>query len=191
MTDNGEREEGTESRRFSGEKVFSLDESGSPDDIFSDHIAHPRGHDAVVPPGVSVIRTRPVCGDTVELSVAFTKKGCAIRGVGSGCAVNRVSTSLLCETMAGRSLRDCHRLLALLRELLRELMAIPPPENSEKDRFVELADAIILGDMSRYPARVPCVLLAWEAFGECLTSWEAEKGTGADSHPEKGLVDDL
>jgi NifU-like protein involved in Fe-S cluster formation len=154
----------SDSYRFTRKEDLGKENEQTNDDIFADHVVHPRGRDISITGGFSIIRKRPVCGDTVELSVSFNDYGCSLRGVASGCAVNRASTSLLCETMSGVSRSDCERIYYLFNEM----MQAGSIDELDKSRFSELGDAIILLDLKRYPARIPCMMLAWNAFGECL-----------------------
>ena len=153
-----------DSDRFTRTGVLGKENAQTNDDIFADHVVHPRGRDISIRGGFSITRNRPVCGDKVELSVSFDEHGCSLRGVASGCAVNRASTSLLCEAMSGLSRSDCERNYSLFQEM----MQAGSIDEVQKTRFSELGDAIILLDLKRYPARIPCVMLAWNAFGECL-----------------------
>ena len=154
----------SKSYRITSKGALGKENAQTNDDIFADHVAHPRGRDVSIDGGFSIIRNRPVCGDTVELSVSFDEHGCSIKGVASGCAVNGASTSLLCETMSGLSRPDCRRIYSLFQKM----MQAGSIDEVEKSRFSELGDAIILFDLKRYPARLPCLMLAWDAFGECL-----------------------
>ena len=154
----------SDSYRLTPKRVLEKENTQTNDDIFADHVAHPRGRDIAIQGGVSIIRNRPVCGDTVELSVSFSDHGAAIQGVASGCAVNRASTSLLCEAISSLSRSDCARLYFLFQEMMRSGLQ----DEVDNRRFRELGDAIILADLKKYPARIPCVMLAWDAFGECI-----------------------
>jgi NifU-like protein involved in Fe-S cluster formation len=66
--------------------------------------------------------------------------------------------------MSGLSRSNCERNYSLFQEMM-EAGSIDQVQIS---RFSQLGDAIILLDLKRYPARIPCVMLAWNAFGECL-----------------------
>jgi NifU-like protein involved in Fe-S cluster formation len=66
--------------------------------------------------------------------------------------------------MSGLSRSDCERIYYLFNEM----MQAGSIDELDKSRFSELGDAIIFLDLKRYPARIPCMMLAWNAFGECL-----------------------
>lgn len=140
------------------------------EELFAEHLAHPRGRGVLTSPIATVARSRPVCGDTVTIMVGL---GCdrdgvlarvQIRGNASGCAVHRVSTSLLCEVMEGCSVEECAERHAAFCRMMRGGME---DDLAMTDQAL-LKDAIVLRDIRRFPARLSCVMTAWDAFDECL-----------------------
>lgn len=148
------------------------------EDIFADHVAHPRGGGALASPIATVSRTRPVCGDAVTLAVGVRHEGaeaaarCEVRGNASGCAVHRAATSLLCEVMEGRTLAECEERLAAFRQM----MASGAAEDKRAREVTILNDAAILASLRHFPARLSCVMTSWEAFGDCLTEIRRVRG---------------
>lgn len=155
------------------------DRASDAEELFADHVAHPRGQGELALPLATVKRSRPVCGDEVTLQVGLFPKGvdgdqrCAIRANATGCAVHRAVTSLLCVVMEGCTVAECEERLGAFQ---RMMAAGADAHEVTRDRAL-LGDAVILTDMRRFPARLPCVMTSWNAFGECL---EKIKLVGSD-----------
>lgn len=144
------------------------------EEIFADHVAHPRGCGVLSSPIATVTRSRPVCGDEVTIVVGLSgapADACPrveVRGTATGCAVNRASTSLLCEVMEGGLLTECEERAAAFRRMMG---GDARAGVTTTDRAV-LKDAVVLADIRRFPARFSCVMNAWDAFAECLEQLE-------------------
>lgn len=108
----------------------------------------------------------PLCGDEVDLAV--TLDGDVLRSIrwdGHGCAISQASASLLVGLLEGRSTGAARELVEEFRESLRSRGAIPLDE----ERF---QDAVALGGVSRYVARVKCAMLAWVVLEAALADAE-------------------
>jgi nitrogen fixation NifU-like protein len=151
-------------------------------ELFADHVSHPRGTAPISEPAVTRTNTRPVCGDAVEVSIALeeTPQGLegevqntshqklALQVLAHGCAVNRASASLMADLMSGLSFDECCDRLAAFRAMMQ---GDPSQGVSLTNGAVDaglLGDTVMLQSMRRYPSRVPCIMLAWDAFANCI-----------------------
>ncbi len=93
-----------------------------------------------------------------------------VRHTGDGCSISQASASMMSEAVKGRSADEA----LLLVEHFRQVMhgATEPDED-------RLGDAVALGGVAKYPARVKCALLSWLALKDAIDTYE-ERGGGDD-----------
>jgi len=104
----------------------------------------------------------PLCGDEVHLYLRVVDGVVeAARFEGEGCAISRASASMMTEFLQGRSVEEGHERMKRLSEGLLENRSM---------EVGELGDFAALSGVSRYPSRIKCALLAWEAFEQALKS---------------------
>ncbi len=108
----------------------------------------------------SVVSLRnPTCGDEITLQMRVVDG--VIEGVrfeGNGCSISQASASMMSEMMEGRTVEESRALLARFTELMHG------SEEAAGDRA--LGDLRALSGVAKYPARVKCALLAWNALLE-------------------------
>lgn len=104
----------------------------------------------------------PTCGDevTVQLHVEDGSID-RIRWDGDGCAISQSSASILADLAPGLSPADLQVRIDAFRVAMRSKGRIEPDEDL-------LGDAVVLGGVSRYTARVKCAMLAWVAAEDAL-----------------------
>ena len=84
-----------------------------------------------------------------------------MRWDGHGCAISQASASLFSDLAGGLSLPELSTRIDVFRTAMRSRGAIEPDEEL-------LGDAVALGGVSRYVARVKCAMLAWVAGEEAI-----------------------
>ena len=107
----------------------------------------------------------PTCGDEVTLQVHLepgTDVIRAIRWEGHGCAISQASASVFSDLGPGLTTTELGERIELFRTAMRSRGTIEPDEEL-------LGDAIALGGVSKYIARVKCVMLAWVAGEDAIT----------------------
>ncbi|MDR1861569.1 MAG: SUF system NifU family Fe-S cluster assembly protein [Candidatus Ancillula sp.] len=115
----------------------------------------------------------PSCGDDLTLSVEIDTD--TIRSVsfaGEGCAISISSASILAKLLEGKSVEDSLKLAQYFEELMNSR-----GNGIEEEKMDKLGDASIFTGTSKFPARIKCALLAWEAFKGALHN----QNTGRDS----------
>jgi nitrogen fixation NifU-like protein len=106
----------------------------------------------------------PTCGDEVTLQVHLepgTDIIRAIRWEGHGCAISQASASVFSDLGPGLTTTELGERIELFRTAMRSRGTIEPDEEL-------LGDAIALGGVSKYIARVKCVMLAWVAGEDAM-----------------------
>ncbi|WBU38214.1 Fe-S cluster assembly sulfur transfer protein SufU [Homoserinibacter sp. YIM 151385] len=108
----------------------------------------------------------PTCGDEITLGVELgAGRVISITWEGEGCAISQASASLLSELATGLEVPVLHERIERFREVLRSRGR----EELDPELF---GDAVALGGVSRYLARVKCAMLGWVALEHALESAE-------------------
>ncbi|GAA1123279.1 Fe-S cluster assembly sulfur transfer protein SufU [Citricoccus alkalitolerans] len=112
----------------------------------------------------------PTCGDEITLEVHLSGEGAdrvvqRIRWEGHGCAISQASASLLTELAEGLTVEDLRHRIDAFRTAMQSRGKIAPDEEL-------LGDAVALGGVSRYVARVKCAMLGWVAAEHALVEAE-------------------
>ena len=128
-------------------------------DIILEHYRRPRNKGPLGDATVDVHMNNPTCGDEVHLRLAIEDG--AVRDVafeGEGCSISQSSISMMTQMLKGQPVEEGLR----LAERFKAMMHGDP--EAAKDR--DLRDARALAGVSKFPTRVKCALLGWNAFEE-------------------------
>jgi nitrogen fixation NifU-like protein len=121
----------------------------------------------------------PTCGD--EVTVEAIVDGGVIRNIrfsGQGCSIAQASASMMTELAKGASIGAVQRTAAALERLLHR-------EAVTRDALGEL---IAFEAVARYPARINCVLMPWQALGQALNG--SSEPAGSEGELRGGESDD-
>ena len=124
-------------------------------EIILDHYRSPRHKGRVEDPDISARGYNPLCGDDIEITLRLD--GDRIDEVafdGHGCSISQASASMLTEAVAGKRLGDALELAASVRAMFT---------GGEID-LESLGDLEALQGVNRYPVRIKCATLAWNAL---------------------------
>lgn len=131
--------------------------------LILDHAKNPHGRVTLEHATASSHQVNPTCGDEITLSLEVRGESIAAVGwTGHGCSISQSSASLLSQLIEGVTTTEAHSLLDDFRIAMRSRGEI----ELDEDRF---GDAIALGGVSRYVARVKCAMLPWVALEHALT----------------------
>ena len=104
----------------------------------------------------------PTCGDEVTLQLHIGGDRIdRIRWDGDGCAISQSSASILADLAPGLTREELQVRIDAFRTAMRSKGRIEPDEDL-------LGDAVVLGGVSKYTARVKCAMLAWVAAEDAL-----------------------
>lgn len=132
------------------------------------HYRDPRHRGTLEGPDASVRMRNPTCGDEIGLFLEL-RDGCieTVRFQGEGCSISQASASMMASLLEGRTLAEASAIAQRFTEMLHgDVRAASDPA---------LGDLRALAGVARYPARVRCALLAWNALAEARRSLEAEE----------------
>lgn len=128
-------------------------------EIIISHYRHPRNHREVENPTARVHMNNPTCGDEIALSLRMEGDRIAEVGfTGQGCSISQSSASMMTALLEGRTLAEAATLSASFRELVHGRVT---PAQSRP-----LGDLRALAGVARFPVRVRCAMLAWNALAE-------------------------
>lgn len=110
----------------------------------------------------SEIGHNPNCGDEITLELKLN--GNIIEDMafnGHGCAISQASTSIMIDTLKGKSVEEAKEIIKTFIEMIKR-------ETTDEEQLRKLEDAIAFKNVSNMPARVKCALLAWHTIEEML-----------------------
>ena len=137
--------------------------AGPYEDLILEHAKRPRNRGRLAHATHAAAADNPLCGDSVRVELEVT--GGEVRAVGfegHACAIVTASASLMTEHVRGRSLEE----VRVLRERMEALCRAPSEEAAAAG--AQLGELAVFAGVRRYPARVRCATLAWEALGHAL-----------------------
>jgi nitrogen fixation NifU-like protein len=135
--------------------------TGAFDDLYQelilDHYRKPRNRGAIANPDRSVELNNPLCGDaiTVDLRLADDRVS-EVRFHGQGCSISQASASMMTTLLKGKTLAEAGDLARTVKALMRG-------EGSFEAEGPRLGDLVALQGVMKFPARVKCATLAWNA----------------------------
>ena len=104
----------------------------------------------------------PNCGDEITLQLKLN--GNKIEDMafsGHGCAISQASTSIMIDTLKGKSIDEAKEIIKTFIEMIKR-------ETTNEEQLKKLEDAIAFKNVSNMPARVKCALLAWHTLEDML-----------------------
>ena len=126
-------------------------------EVILDHYRRPRNRGTIAEPTGTASLRNPLCGDEVDVQVAVHDgKVADVKFGGRGCSISQASASMMTELVKGRTPDEVHALGERFAEMIRG--------NAEAAKDQTLGQARALSGVSRFPTRVRCALIAWEAM---------------------------
>ncbi|MBA3343126.1 MAG: SUF system NifU family Fe-S cluster assembly protein [Gemmatimonadaceae bacterium] len=130
-------------------------------EMILDHYRRPRNKGELEGADASVAMKNPLCGDEIYLHVAFD--GDAVRDLkftGRGCSISQASASMMTQLIKGKSAAE----IEPLRDRFRDMVM----GKADASEDASLGSLRSLSGVAKFPARVRCALLAWNALETAL-----------------------
>ena len=135
-------------------------------EMILDHYRRPRNKGTLEKADASVEMKNPLCGDEITLQVAFNADGVDdLRFSGRGCSISQASASMMTQLVKGKSAEKIDEIRKQFRDLMLGSASVADDS--------QLGSLRALSGVARFPARIKCALLAWNALESAL----AERGT--------------
>lgn len=129
--------------------------------LILEHYRHPRNKEELPEKTVEVHMANPVCGDEIRLQLRVEDDAIVeAKFQGQGCSISQASVSMMTSLLEGRPVDEA---LGLARRFTRLMHG---DEEVAGDR--SLGDLRALAGVSRFPVRVKCALLGFDALQEAL-----------------------
>ena len=142
-------------------------------EMILDHYRKPRNKGTMENADRTVAMRNPLCGDEVDLQVALSPDTITdVKFTGRGCSISQASASMMTQLVKGKSREEAEELRRKFRQMIMgdQSLAADPSLGSLRS----------LVGVSRFPARVKCALLAWNALEEALGPEESSRGDGSE-----------
>lgn len=129
-------------------------------EMILDHYRRPRNKGEIENPDDTIVMKNPLCGDEITIQLRYDGDEVADVGfVGRGCSISQASASMMTQLVKGKKIDEVESLRGQFREMV--MGNVPVDEKS-------LGSLRALSGVSKFPARVKCALLAWNALEEAL-----------------------
>lgn len=131
-------------------------------ELILEHYKRPRNRGELQDADRKVHMNNPACGDQVLLQLKLDGDRIDdVRFVGEGCSISQASVSMMTQLLKGRTREDAAQLTARFTEMLHG------DADAAKDR--SLGDLRALAGVAKFPVRVKCALLGWNALETALS----------------------
>jgi len=131
-------------------------------ELILEHYKKPRNRGAIANADATVHMKNPTCGDEIHLGLRLDDDGrvAEVRFLGEGCSISQASASMMTSLLIGKSAAEVEALGARFAAMMHG------DEDAARDRA--LGDTRALAGVARFPVRVKCALLGWDAVSEAL-----------------------
>ena len=128
--------------------------------VVTDHSAHPHHH-GKLEDAEQVVLNNPTCGDVISLSVKFNDKDEIedIAFVNSGCTISTASASMMTDAVLGKTKEQALELAEVFSHMV---------QGQEDSRQKELGDGAFLAGVAKFPQRIKCATLGWNALKRAI-----------------------
>lgn len=130
-------------------------------EMILDHYRRPRNKGALEGADATIPMRNPLCGDELTLELVMDGERVSdIRFTGHGCSISQASASMMTELVKGKSASEIEQ----LRERFRAMVM----GDADAAGDATLGKVRALSGVARFPARVKCALLGWNALEKGL-----------------------
>jgi nitrogen fixation protein NifU and related proteins len=137
--------------------------------LILEHYRKPRNRAELPEHTVEVHMHNPVCGDEIRLQLRIDGDHIAeARFIGQGCSISQAAVSMMTVKLEGATLAEADDLASRFVSLMHG------DEAAAKDR--SLGDLRALQGVSKFPVRIKCALLGFDALQEALKQSRLEAG---------------
>lgn len=126
--------------------------------VVADHSKSPHHH-GVLPDVEQLQLNNPTCGDVINLSVKFD--GDVIEDIafaGDGCTISTASSSMMTDAVIGKTKAEALELAEIFSLMIQG-------DYKDEDK---LGEAKLLAGVSKFPQRIKCATLSWNALKKAI-----------------------
>ncbi|MCM3631191.1 SUF system NifU family Fe-S cluster assembly protein [Paenibacillus glycanilyticus] len=123
--------------------------------VIMDHYKNPRNRGTLNTDAVTINLNNPTCGDRISLQLQVEDgKVIDAKFSGEGCSISLSSASMMTEAVKGKTYEEALGLAERFSGLMK----------GEDVDFEENEDIEALSGVNKFPARIKCATLAWNAL---------------------------
>lgn len=135
--------------------------------LILEHYRNPRNKAELDEKTVEIHMANPVCGDEIRLQLRIEGDEIAeAKFIGQGCSISQAAISMMTTRLQGAKVDDATALARRFTEMMHG------DESAAKDRM--LGDLRALQGVSKFPVRIKCALLGFDALQEALKAESEE-----------------
>ena len=129
--------------------------------LILDHYRNPRNKGELPEKTVEIHMANPVCGDEIRLQLQIDGERIVdARHVGQGCSISQAAVSMMTNLLKGKELAEAEALADRFTEMMHG--------NEAPARDKAMGDLRALQGVSKFPVRIKCALLAFDALQEAI-----------------------
>ena len=129
--------------------------------LILDHYRNPRNKGDLPEKTVEIHMANPVCGDEIRLQLRVENDRILdARHVGHGCSISQAAVSMMTNLIKGKELSEAEALARRFTDMMHG--------DEEPARDKEMGDLRALQGVSKFPVRIKCALLAFDALQEAI-----------------------
>jgi nitrogen fixation protein NifU and related proteins len=138
-------------------------------ELILEHYKSPRNRGRIEHPTADVHMNNPTCGDEVHLQL-LVRDGIIedAKFVGDGCSISQASISMMTQLVKGKPTAEALRLARRFTEMMHG--------DPEAARDKAMGDLRSLAGVAKFPVRVKCALLGWNALQDGLNRSGGDSG---------------
>jgi nitrogen fixation protein NifU and related proteins len=139
--------------------------------VIMDHYKSPRNRGIMEDGSVTVNLNNPTCGDRISLQLQIVEDIVNdVKFSGEGCSISMSSASMMTEAIKGKPTKEALELAEKFSSLMK----------GDSVDFGDYEDIDALSGVNKFPARIKCATLAWNALRKGV-----EQGHGQHEGIEK------
>jgi nitrogen fixation NifU-like protein len=140
--------------------------------LILEHARSPRNAGEMEDAHVEAHTRNPTCGDEIRLQLKVEEGRIArVMFTGRGCSISQAAASMMTQLLEGRPVDDAARLAHRFTGMLHG--------DAEAARDRDLGDLRSLAGVSKFPVRVKCALLGFDALQAALSELGLVSGPDA------------
>ncbi|MEC0089399.1 Fe-S cluster assembly sulfur transfer protein SufU [Paenibacillus macquariensis] len=134
--------------------------------VIMDHYKNPRNKGKFEDGAITVDLNNPTCGDKITLQLKVNNGIVEdARYTGDGCSISMSSASMMTAAVKGKTLDEAREMTARFSQLML----------GEDVQFDDYEDIEALSGVNKFPARIKCATLSWNALRKVIDEEQFNK----------------
>jgi nitrogen fixation NifU-like protein len=130
-------------------------------ELILDHYRRPRNKGVLEQPTHTIALNNPLCGDEIDLQLRMEGDVIKdVRFIGRGCSISQAAASMMTQIVKAKRLVDALAVADRMSAMMHG------DESAAKDKG--LGDLRALAGVAKFPIRVKCALLPWNALRDAV-----------------------